>query len=64
MLIPRDGEIIDMLGLTAKADEPAKNLSRGMKQKVALGCTLARETPVLFLDEPMLGLDVTTSRDL
>lgn len=60
----RHDAIIDMLGLTAKADEPAKNLSRGMKQKVALGCTLARETPVLFLDEPMLGLDVTTSRDL
>lgn len=51
----RHEEIIDTLGLTAKADEPVKNLSRGMKQKVALGSTLARETPVLFLDEPMLG---------
>lgn len=60
----RHETIIDTLGLTTKADEPAKNLSRGMKQKVALGCTLARETPVLFLDEPMLGLDVETSRDL
>jgi len=60
----RHEAIIDTLGLTAKADEPAKNLSRGMKQKVALGTTLARETPVLFLDEPMLGLDVETTRDL
>lgn len=56
--------IIDTLGLTAKSDEPVQNLSRGMKQKVALGCTLARETPIIFLDEPMLGLDVETSRDL
>ncbi|MBZ6493444.1 ABC transporter ATP-binding protein [Natrinema longum] len=62
--VDRHEAIIDTLGLTGKADEPAKNLSRGMKQKVALGCTLARETPVLFLDEPMLGLDVETSRDL
>ncbi|WP_239642076.1 ABC transporter ATP-binding protein [Natrinema versiforme] len=62
--IDRHEAIIDTLGLTGKADEPAKNLSRGMKQKVALGCTLARETPVLFLDEPMLGLDVETTRDL
>ncbi|MEE6209477.1 ABC transporter ATP-binding protein [Salarchaeum sp. III] len=60
----RHEAILDTLGLTEKADEPAKNLSRGMKQKVALGCTLARETPVLFLDEPMLGLDVETTRDL
>jgi ABC-2 type transport system ATP-binding protein len=60
----RHEAIIDTLGLTEKADEPAKNLSRGMKQKVALGSTLARETPVLFLDEPMLGLDVETTRDL
>lgn len=57
-------DIIETLGLEAKADEPVRNLSRGMKQKVAFGCTLARETPTLFLDEPMLGLDVTTTRDL
>lgn len=57
-------DIIQTLGLEAKADEPVRNLSRGMKQKVAFGCTLARETPTLFLDEPMLGLDVTTTRDL
>lgn len=57
-------DIIHTLGLDEKADEPVRNLSRGMKQKVALGCTLARETPTLFLDEPMLGLDVETTRDL
>jgi ABC-2 type transport system ATP-binding protein len=56
--------IIETLGLEAKADEPVRNLSRGMKQKVAFGCTLARETPTIFLDEPMLGLDVTTTHDL
>jgi ABC-2 type transport system ATP-binding protein len=60
----RHEAIIDTLGLTEKADEPGKNLSRGIKQKVALGSTLARETPVLFFDEPMLGLDVETTRDL
>ena len=62
--VDRHEAIIDTLGLAGKADEPVKNLSRGMKQKVALGCALARETPVLFLDEPLLGLDVETSRDL
>lgn len=56
--------IIETLGLSGKADEPVRNLSRGMKQKVAVGCTLAQKTPMIFLDEPMLGLDVETSRDL
>jgi len=60
----RHEAIIDTLGLAEHANEPARNLSRGQKQKVALACTLARETPVLFLDEPMLGLDVETTRDL
>ena len=56
--------IISRLGLEEKDDEPVRNLSRGMKQKVALACALARDTPILFLDEPTLGLDVGSSYDL
>ena len=56
--------LLSQLRLSEKADEPVKSLSRGMKQKAALGCALARETPVVFLDEPTLGLDVEASYDL
>lgn len=60
----RHEELLDLLNLEHKADEVVKSLSRGMKQKTALACALVRETPVLFLDEPTLGLDVEASHDL
>ncbi|ELZ02629.1 ABC transporter ATP-binding protein [Natrialba asiatica] len=56
--------LIERYGLEDKADTPVRELSRGMKQKVSLICTLARRTDVIFLDEPTLGLDVETSLDL
>lgn len=57
-------ELMELLNIDHKADEIVKDLSRGMKQKTALACALARQTPVLFLDEPTLGLDVEASHDL
>jgi ABC-2 type transport system ATP-binding protein len=53
--------LLDSLDLSGKADVPVNDLSRGQKGRVALACTLARETPVVFLDEPTLGLDVEAS---
>ncbi|MFC4449741.1 ABC transporter ATP-binding protein [Halorussus aquaticus] len=57
-------ELMELLNIDHKADEVVKDLSRGMKQKTALACALVRQTPVLFLDEPTLGLDVEASHDL
>lgn len=56
--------IVETLGLTNKLDEPVNSLSRGMKQKATLACTLARRTELLFLDEPTLGLDVEAAEAL
>ncbi|WP_247731406.1 ABC transporter ATP-binding protein [Halovivax limisalsi] len=56
--------LIEQVGLTEKADATVNELSRGMKQKTSLACTLVRDTPVVFLDEPTLGLDVESSLDL
>lgn len=57
-------ELLSFLDIEEKADEPVRNLSRGMQQKAMLACALARRTPLLFLDEPTLGLDVSATRDL
>lgn len=57
-------QLLEKVGLESKADEPVRDLSRGMKQRVSIACALARETPVLFLDEPTLGLDVESSKQL
>lgn len=56
--------LLESLGLLDRADDAVNDFSRGMKGKVALAATLARETPVVFLDEPTLGLDVEATRDL
>lgn len=58
----RHEELLEQFGLTA--DTTVNDLSRGMKQKVSVACTLVRETPIVFLDEPTLGLDVESSIEL
>jgi ABC-2 type transport system ATP-binding protein len=56
--------LLETLDLADRAGDSLNDFSQGMKQKVALACTLARETPVVFLDEPTLGLDVEATRNL
>jgi ABC-2 type transport system ATP-binding protein len=60
----RHDELLERLDLDEWADTVVNELSKGMKQKVSLASTLARDVEVIFLDEPTLGLDVETSRDL
>lgn len=55
---------LHMFDLMEKEDTPARKLSRGMQQKLALSCALIRDTDLLLLDEPTLGLDVQTSMEL
>lgn len=60
----RHERLLDLIGLSEKADTTVNELSRGMKQKVSLVSTLARDVDVVFMDEPTLGLDVEASIDL
>ena len=61
---PYIGELIERFRLQNKAHVPARMLSRGMQQKLAVACALVKRTEILLLDEPTLGLDVETSREL
>lgn len=56
--------LIELFGLQEKRRTEVRSLSQGMKQKVAIACVLAKQTPLVFLDEPTLGLDIETSYEL
>ena len=50
-------ELLELVGLSARADDPVYRFSGGMKQRVSLCCALVHEPPVLLLDEPTAGVD-------
>jgi ABC-2 type transport system ATP-binding protein len=53
----RAAQLLDELQLTPKANALPAELSRGMKQKVAIACGLIHEPKAMFFDEPLTGLD-------
>ncbi len=56
-------ELLAFSGMTPFADRLARNLSGGMKQKLALACALIHTPRVLLLDEPTNGVDPLSRRD-
>src|SRR6185369_14223077 len=55
---------LERLGLSAAAGKYRSQLSQGMRQRVALGRTLAIEPDLLLLDEPFAALDAQTKQEL
>jgi ABC-2 type transport system ATP-binding protein len=53
----RVDEVLEMIGLTERADEAIQNYSGGMKRRVNIGAGLLHTPEILFLDEPTVGVD-------
>jgi ABC-2 type transport system ATP-binding protein len=56
--------LLSMMGMNAFYDRLAGNLSGGMKQKLGLACTLVKAPQLLLLDEPTVGVDPVSRREL
>ncbi len=54
--------VLDIAGLAAHQDRLTGELPLGWKQRLALGCAVLHEPPILFLDEPTSGVDPISRR--
>ena len=59
----RRQRLLDLTQLTPFRDRLADQLSGGMKQKLALACTLVHEPKLILLDEPTTGVDPVSRRE-
>jgi len=58
----RKEALIRQVGLEAFADKLTRELPLGFKQRLALGCALLHDPPIVFLDEPTSGVDPEARR--
>jgi ABC-2 type transport system ATP-binding protein len=54
--------VLEMANLTDRRSAMTRTLSGGWKQRLALGCAILHDPPILFLDEPTSGVDPIARR--
>jgi ABC-2 type transport system ATP-binding protein len=55
--------VLQMAGLGGREHTPASDLAGGWRQRLALGCAILHEPPIVFLDEPTGGVDPLSRRE-
>ena len=60
----RIGEVLELVGLSGRGGERVEGFSRGMRQRLHLARGLLHDPPVLFFDEPTIGVDPVGAREV
>jgi ABC-2 type transport system ATP-binding protein len=63
-IMPRAAELLARFDLTDAADRPARTYSGGMRRRLDVAAALVPRPPILFLDEPTTGLDLSSRNEL
>lgn len=63
-IAPRAGELLERFQLADAGDRPLRTYSGGMRRRLDVAASLVNRPPVLFLDEPTTGLDLTSRNEL
>jgi daunorubicin resistance ABC transporter ATP-binding subunit len=63
-IMPRAAELLDRFQLSDAADRPLRTYSGGMRRRLDVAASLVQRPPVLFLDEPTTGLDLSSRNEL
>ncbi|MCB9068109.1 MAG: ABC transporter ATP-binding protein [Calditrichae bacterium] len=62
LIADRKSALIEQVGLQKQSDTLTRDLPLGFKQRLALGCAMLHDPPILFLDEPTSGVDPQARR--
>jgi ABC-2 type transport system ATP-binding protein len=60
----RIAEVLELVGLTGREHERVEGYSRGMRQRLHIARGIVHDPPVVFLDEPTIGVDPVGAREL
>jgi ABC-2 type transport system ATP-binding protein len=63
-ILPRAAQLLERFDLMDAADRPLRTYSGGMRRRLDVAASLMQRPPVLFLDEPTTGLDITSRNEM
>lgn len=61
---PRIDELLELVGMTHRAEDRINTFSKGLRQRIGIARALVHDPQVIIFDEPTMGLDPATSQNI